>query len=163
MSDGLTVSVMASGHPLWERTIAFAEACSWKAGPYLADMMRNNKFQAWERVVAACENGRVIGFCTFTERDELPEEQGYSPFIGFVFVEEGNRGRRISETMISRASEYAKTLGYGTVYLMSGEKGLYEKYGFEKIGDFETVWGTVDQLFQKRYPVSEMRIKGSAL
>ena len=32
---------------------------------------------------------------------------------------------------------------------MSGEQGLYEKYGFEKIGDFETIWGTTDQLFQK--------------
>ena len=148
--SSLKTCVMACGHPLWEQTIAFAEKCSWKAGPYLANMMRKNEFLPWERVVAACEDGRVIGFCTFTEKDELPEKYGYSPFIGFVFVEEGSRGRRISEKMISRASEYAKTLGYPTVYLMSGEKGLYEKYGFEKIGDFETIWGTVDQLFLKR-------------
>ena len=141
---------MACGHPLWEQTIAFAEGCSWRAGPYLANMMRKNDFLPWERVVAACEDGRVIGFCTFTEKDELPEKYGYSPFIGFVYVEEGSRGRRISEQMISCASEYAKTLGFGAVYLMSGEKGLYEKYGFEKLGDYETIWGTVDQLFQKR-------------
>ena len=112
-------------------------------------MMRRNEFLAWERVVAAVMDDRVIGFCTFTEKDELPEEHGHSPFIGFVFVEEGSRGHRISEKMISCAAEYAKTLGYKAVYLMSGEKGLYEKYGFEKIGDFETIWGTVDQLFQK--------------
>ena len=148
--SGLMICVMVCGHPLWDRTIAFAEKCSWRAGPYLAKMMRKNEFLPWERVVAACEDGRVIGFCTFTEKDELPEKYGYSPFIGFVFVGEGSRGRRISEKMISRASEYAKTLGYQAIYLMSGEKGLYEKYGFEKIGDFETVWGTVDQLFQKR-------------
>ena len=148
--SGLKISVMACGHPLWDQVIAFAEACSWRAGPYLANMMRKNEFQGWERVVAACADGRVIGFCTFTEQDELPVEHGYSPFIGFVFVEEGSRGRRVSEKMISCASAYAKTLGYKTVYLMSGEKGLYEKYGFEKIGDFETIWGTVDQLFQKK-------------
>ena len=148
--SGLTTCVMACGHPLWARTMAFAEKCSWRAGPYLANMMRKNEFLPWERVVAACEDGRVIGFCTFTEKDELQEKYGYSPFIGFVFVEEGSRGRRISEKMISRASEYAKTLGCQAIYLMSGEKGLYEKYGFEKIGDFETIWGTVDQLFQKR-------------
>ena len=148
--SGLKTCVMACGHPLWEQTLAFAEKCSWKAGPYLANMMRKNEFLPWERVVAACEDGRVIGFCTFTEKDELPEKYGYSPFIGFVFVEEGSRGRRISEKMISCAAEYAGTLGYKTVYLMSGEKGLYEKYGFEKIGDYETVWGTVDQLFYKK-------------
>lgn len=32
---------------------------------------------------------------------------------------------------------------------MSGEIGLYEKYGFEKLGDHETVYGTADQLFVK--------------
>ena len=37
--SGLMTCVMACGHPLWDRTIAFAEKCSWKAGPYLADMM----------------------------------------------------------------------------------------------------------------------------
>ena len=146
---GMQIHVMACGHPLWDQTIAFAEKCAWKAGPYLANILRKNEFLAWERVVAAVRDSRVIGFCTFTGKDELPEEHGYSPFIGFVFVEEGSRGQRISEKMISRASEYAKTLGYKAVYLMSGEKGLYEKYGFVKIGDFETIWGTVDQLFQK--------------
>ena len=64
-------------------------------------------------------------------------------------MEEGSRGHRISENMISCASEYAKTLGFQAVYLMSGERGLYEKCRFEKIGDFETIWGTVYQLFQQ--------------
>ena len=113
MSMETKTVVMDSDHPLWGQTIAFAEQCSWKAGPYLAAMMRKNEFLPWERVVAACADGRVIGFCTFTEKDELPEEQGYSPFIGFVFVEEGSRGHRVSETRISCASAYAKTLGYG--------------------------------------------------
>ena len=38
------ISVMAYGHPLWDKTISFAENCSWKAGPYLAKMMRNKEF-----------------------------------------------------------------------------------------------------------------------
>lgn len=32
---------------------------------------------------------------------------------------------------------------------MSGEVGLYEKYGFEKLGDNATIYGTTDQLFVK--------------
>ena len=32
---------------------------------------------------------------------------------------------------------------------MSGEVGLYEKYGFEKLGDYATIYGTTDQLFAK--------------
>ena len=144
----MEILMMRKGHPLWNRTISFAQACSWKAGPYLAERMRENAFQDWERVIVASEDGGIAGFCTFTERDELPEESGYSPFIGFVFVDERYRGRRISEKMIRQALGYAETLGFRAVYILSGEQGLYEKYGFEKTGDVSTIYGTTDQLFR---------------
>ena len=143
----MEIQMMQKGHNLWDQTISFARSCSWKAGPLLAEHMQVNAFQDWERVVVAVENGTVVGYCTFTETDELPEEYGYSPFIGFVFVDERHRGRRISEKMIQQVLSYAKSIGYRTVYIMSGEQGLYEKYGFEKIGDFQTIYGTTDQLF----------------
>ena len=146
----MEITLIHQGHPLWEKTIAYAESCPWRAGPFLAKMMRRNGFLPWERVVAAREDERIIGFCTFTGKDELPDTYPYSPFVGFVFVDEGYRGRRISERMIAAAAAYAKELNYETLYLMSGERGLYEKYGFEKIGDFLTIFGTTDQLFQKR-------------
>ena len=145
----LEIHTMTQGHRLWERTISLAESCSWKAGPFLARRMRENGFLGWERVFAACADGRVVGYCTFTKTDELPESYGLSPFIGFVFVEEAYRGKRISGEMIRAAVSYAAELGYETLYIMSGEKGLYEKYGFEKLGNYETVYGSVDQLFSK--------------
>lgn len=146
----MEIVLMAYGHPLWEKTMAFAEQCSWKAGPYLAKMMRNHEFREPERVVAATEENEIVGFCTFSRKDELPEDCEYTPFIGFVFVDEGSRGKGISEKMIAAAADHAKAIGYDAIYLMSGEQGLYEKYGFEKIGDYQTIFGTVDQLFQKR-------------
>lgn len=145
----LTIDVMTAGHPRWEETARFAEGCSWRAGPFLARMMRENRFQPWERVIAAVADGAIAGFCTLTEKDELPDGYPFHPFIGFVFVGEAYRGRRISERMIEAALDYAARIGYGRVYLMSGEGGLYEKYGFQKLGDYETVRGTVDRLFVK--------------
>lgn len=143
------IYLMTQGHPLWNETIALAESCSWKAGPFLAGLMRKNAFAHWERVCAARVDGKVVGFCTFSERDELPPEYGFTPFIGFVFVDESCRGRRLSEAMIRAVIPYARELGYEKIYLMSGETGLYEKYGFQKIGDYETIYGTTDQLFVK--------------
>ena len=81
--------------------------------------------------------------------DELPEEYKFTPFIGFVFVDEPYRGKRLSELMIQSAILYARELGYEKIYIMSGEIGLYEKYGFEKLGDYETIYGSIDQLFVK--------------
>lgn len=144
------ISVMTYGHPLWDKTISFAENCSWKAGPYLAKMMRNKEFSETERVFVASEGEEIIGYCTFAKKDELPDDAPYTPFIGFVFVDEKSRGKRVSERMINVASDYARSIGYERIYIMSGEQGLYEKYGFEKIGDFKTVYGTEDQLFQKK-------------
>lgn len=144
----MTIEPIRQGHPLWEKTAEFAQNCSWKAGMFLAEKMRRNGFLDWERVIIAAVQNEIAGFCTFTEKDELPADSGFSPFIGFVFVDERYRGNRLSGQMIRSALRYAGEIGYQTVYLLSGEQGLYEKYGFEKIGEYETIYGTTDQLFQ---------------
>lgn len=144
----MNILLISQEHPLWEKTACFAESCSWRAGAFLAERMRENRFQPWERVIIALDCGRIAGFCTLTEKDELPDDAPFSPFIGFVFVVEQYRGNRLSEQMIRSACGYAKETGCQAVYIVSGEQGLYEKYGFEKIGDYETIYGTTEQLFQ---------------
>lgn len=109
--------------------------------------MREDIFKDWERVFAAFEGGEPVGFCTLTEKDGLLPKYPYTPLIGFVFVDEAHRGKRLSEKMIGKALEYAKSIGYDKVYIMSGESGLYEKYGFVCMGDFESVYGGTEQLF----------------
>lgn len=141
--------VMTKGHPYWEETISFANGCSWRAGAYLAKEMRANAFQSWERVIIVCVDGNIAGFCTVTEKDALPEEHVFTPFVGFVFVSEAYRGQRLSETLITSACEYAGGLGYESIYLTSDHVGLYEKYGFVKVGDYRTIHNTVEQLFVK--------------
>ena len=142
----MEIYAMTNTHEKWEITAAFAEKCSWGAGKHLAELMRSNFFGDWERVFAAFENGRPVGFCTLTEKDELAPKYPYTPLIGFVFVDEAFRGKRISEKMIKTVLEYAKGIGYDKVYIMSGEKGLYEKYGFSPMGEYETIYGNYEQL-----------------
>lgn len=144
----MDVHMMRQGHPLWEQVIAFASQCSWIAGSSLAKRMRNNGFADWERVVAAAADERIVGFAVFCEKGGMPREYDFTPFIASVFVDENYRGQRISQQMISCIKEYAKELGYQTVYLKSAHRGLYEKYGFEKIADFTPVAGPADQLFK---------------
>ena len=143
----LEVYPMTPGHEHWERLIAYAESCFGKAGPALANMMRKGEFLPWERVFILLDGGEVAGYCTFMEKDELAEGYDYAPFIGFVFVDENHRGQRLSQFMIRCVLAYAREHTFPRVYLMSGEQGLYEKYGFQKIGEFPTIYGTVDQLF----------------
>lgn len=144
----MDIHMMKEGHPLWERVITFAEKCSWPAGEQLARRMRNNGFADWERVFAATIDDNIVGFAVFSEDGGMPKEYDCKPFIGFVFVDEGHRGKRISERLISQIRGYAKALGYQTLYLKSEHRGLYEKYGFIKIGNFTPVHGPADQLFK---------------
>ena len=143
------VDELTAAHPLWQDMIAYAEACPWSAGPYLAREMRAGRFGGWERVFCLLDDGKISGFCNFTEKDELSPEYSFTPFVGFVYVEQGHRGRRLSQRMLDAVTEYAGRIGFRQIYLMTGEKGLYEKYGFQKIGDYPTIFGTTDQLFVK--------------
>ncbi|MBP0968681.1 MAG: class I SAM-dependent methyltransferase, partial [Oscillospiraceae bacterium] len=91
--DGIRTEVIKEGDSLWEAAAEYASGVSWRAGPYLANMMRTGQFRDWERVIIAREGDEILGFCDFTEFDDMPQEKGYSPFIGFVFVGEEHRGR----------------------------------------------------------------------
>ena len=143
------IIIMSFGHVLWNTTIEFADKCSWRAGPALALKMKNNCFENNERVLVAMEDSQIAAFCTFANTDELPKGYPFTPFIGFVFVDEKYRGHRLSQKLIDKACDYARQQGYSKIYIMSGELGLYEKYGFVKIGDYKTIYDSVDQLFYK--------------
>ncbi len=146
--NAVTIQTIDPSLPAWEETIRFADGCSWEAGPRLAELMRRNDFEDWERVVNARDGDRLIGFCTFERTGRMPKKLDFRPFINYVFVDERYRGNRISERMIRFVLAYAETLGYETVYLKSAHRGFYEKYGFEKMCDFEPVQGAADQLFR---------------
>jgi len=97
-------------------------------------------------LLALDDDSSMMGYCTIAKTDCLPNVP-FTPFIGFMFVDEAYRGNRLSEKLIARAKEYAKSLGFEKIYLCSGEIGLYEKYGFVKIGDYPDAWGNMEQLF----------------
>ena len=131
---------------LWQKTIEYALRCPWKAGPFLGRAMKENQFTDWERVFVALKQEKVIGFCTLAKADCIPDVS-YCPYIGYVFVEENNRGNRVSEKMIRHALSYAKELGFEKVYLVSDQINLYEKYGFVKIDEKKDLWGNNEKIY----------------
>mgnify|MGYP000002010265 FL=1 len=85
-----------------------------------AEKMEPNDFENNERALVALRDDDAAAFCIFTNRDEMPREYGCGPLTGFLFVAEKYRGNRLSE-----------------------------KYSFTKVGDYKTMYGSVDQLFSK--------------
>lgn len=125
-------------HDLWGKLISYTKQCSWETADYLSELMQQNKFSDWERILVAKQEETIIGFCTLTRKDTYPKLP-YGPFIGFVFVSEEYRGNRVSEQLLEEGCDYLKNNGFETVYVVSGHDGLYEKFGFAKIDTLEQV------------------------
>ena len=139
--------LLTEAHPLWKTAMEYARQCSWRAGSYLAGEMEKGFLSDWERVVLAInEAGEPVGFCTVVKRDCIPDPALF-PLIGFVFIDESCRGRRLGGAMIDFAAAYLRNLGFDRVYLGSDHMGLYEKYGFRPIGNFQSIHGGEEMAF----------------
>lgn len=126
---------------LWNKVSEYTANCSWQTtGQYLSDKMKQNDFLEWERVFAALRQDAVIGFCAFTKDSTVLGEK-YSPYIGFLFVDEAYRGKYIGRELCFSVVKYAGSKNFDKVYLYSDLVNYYEKMGFEKIGEEDTPWG----------------------
>lgn len=133
----------------WNSVKEYAEKCAWRAGKSLADLMTRQAFVDWERVIVAFDQESICGFCTVIKEDCIPDA-AYSPYIGYVFVGEEYRGRRLSEKMIRYAMAYLKSVGFDRVYLVSDHVNLYEKYGFQVIDRKIAPWGAQEKIYMQK-------------
>ena len=145
----MEIIALYAGHPLWESAKEYVNQCSWAGGRSLYQKMCSNSFQNWERVLFAREDQEFLGFCTVVENDNM-KDLTYSPFIGYVFVDEKARGKRLSEQMIRVGESYLKELGYDHVSIMSDHVGLYEKFGYTPVARARDYKDREETVFQKQ-------------
>ena len=133
---------------LWDEVKRYAAACSWRAGKSLAQEMQNHAFSDWERVFVLHENGNIYGYCTVAKKDCIPDLT-YTPYIGYLFVDEKKRGHRMGQKLILAAMDYLRNVGFHEVYLVSDYENLYEKYGFSVICRAAAPWGAVEKIYHQ--------------
>jgi len=143
----MEIVALTCGDDLWDEAKRYAEKCGWVGGPWLAELMSEG-FSDWERLFVAVDNGSIAGYCSLQKEDAYPNLP-YTPYVRFVFVAEPYRGARLSERLCLAAIEYAKSLGFDEVYLTSDHVGLYEKYGFIKIGEEPNEDGSPESVFMR--------------
>ena len=144
----MNIKSITASDEMWENVKMYAENCSWRAGKSLVNNMNNNAFTDWQRVIIAVDKEKICGFCTVSKTDCIPDV-GYTPYIGYIFVEEAYRGNRISEKLIQYAMSYLKSVGFDKVYLVSDHVNLYEKYGFRVIDRKIAPWGTEEKIYMR--------------
>ena len=145
----MVIHTISKTDSLWFPIADFAQTCSWDACKRLATFMREGKFNEWERIFIADDNGVFMGFCAIIKSQGFPGAE-YEPLIKWLFVDEKYRGQRISQRLIEAAAEYASGLGYNRIYLTTWHNGLYEKYGFTKICDKEVRDNYFEGIYEKK-------------
>lgn len=145
----MKIEMLTSSHRRWNDVKNYATGCSWSAGKLLAKDMDSKIFSDWQRVIVAFNGEEICGYCTVAKRDCIPDVT-YTPYIGYMFVGERYRGRRLSEKLIVHAKEYLKSIGFNRVYLVSDHENLYEKYGFKVIDRKIAPWGDEEKIYMQK-------------
>ena len=145
----MVFKTITSSDEMWSKARDYAENCSWGAGRSLADAMDNNLFTEWERVIIALDNNKICGYCTAAKTDCIPDVS-YTPYIGYLFVDEAYRGNRLSQELIRYSMDYLKSVGFDRVHIVSDHENLYEKYGFEIIDRKTAPWGSVEKIYMQK-------------
>ncbi|MDE7209922.1 MAG: GNAT family N-acetyltransferase [Lachnospiraceae bacterium] len=144
----LEFKMVTSSDGMWRKARDYAKNCSWRAGESLADAMDNGVFAEWERVIVALDKERICGYCTVAKTDCIPDVC-YTPYIGYLFVDEEYRGNRLSQKMIQYSMNYLKSVGFDRVYIISDHENLYEKYGFEVTDRKMAPWGSEEKIYMR--------------
>lgn len=99
-------------------------------------------------MIVALHGNDIAGYCTVAKSDCIPNVS-YTPYIGYLFVDEKYRGQRLSQKLISYAISYLQTLGFQRVFLVSDHENFYEKYGFKVIDKKTAPWGAVEKIYMR--------------
>lgn len=141
--------VLKQQNEKWLSVAEEIDQADWKAANYLANKMKNNDFLAWEGVVTAVENEKIVGFCSFVEKD-IVEDIPYSPYIAIVYVDPTYRGNHISQQLVQIAEEQLAKNGFDHAYIVTQHQGLYEKSGYQEIDHAVDKFGRKMRVLEKQ-------------
>ena len=125
----------------WLRQIGESD---WVAGQFLYQLLRENRLRehcgAATDLLLLTDGSTLAAFCTYAEKDEIPDTD-LAPWLGFAYTYPPYRGRRLMGRLISEVRRKAREDGKDTLYISTGETGLYEKYGAEFLTVMEGSYG----------------------
>ncbi|MCL1831189.1 MAG: GNAT family N-acetyltransferase [Oscillospiraceae bacterium] len=131
--------------------IEWTKTWDWEVGKIIASRVENNNYSENSVAFVLTLNRQYAGLCILEARDEysMDVDGELTPFITAVYVSKEYRGQRMGEKLLLVACNTARSLGFDSVYLISNERGYYEKYGFTQYTMTNTKSGRVEPVFKK--------------
>ena len=133
----------------------------WRAAGYLVQLLSDGSFFRHcgekARVFLLTEGQELISFCTFAERDEIPDST-LSPWIGFVYTFPEHRGKRRIGKLFEHIYGLARQEGHQSIYISTDQPGLYEHFGFTFLTTMKDLHGGDSLIY--RMPVETKDYSG---
>jgi len=153
IEQGLKIAILSVGNKTadYSGIIQWAETWDWGVGEIVAKRLTKNKFKDWETVFVLTVDEQYAGLCILEKKDSWGTDLdlALTPFITAVYIDPRFRGRRLSEKLLEAASDFARSLGFDAVYLISSNEDFYEKFGFEKFTQTVTCSGTTESVYKR--------------
>ncbi|WP_188690963.1 GNAT family N-acetyltransferase [Bowmanella pacifica] len=70
------------------------------------------------------------------------------PWLACLFIEESERGQRLSQGIFVHAAKQAGAMGFEQLYLTTDHQGLYEKFGWQRLADGYSLFGAKTRIYQ---------------
>ena len=113
---------------------------------YVASI-EENKLSGYEESFLIVYEEQLIGFFQIKKDDGLVDKN-FEPWLCRLFVDENYRGNRITELVSEFSLNYCVDFGFDKIYLSTTHKGLYEKFGWKKIGSGVSMSGIERDIFE---------------
>lgn len=119
----------------------------WNGARFLYNkIIKNELVNGKVYIVYDKDRDHIISFASLSDDDEIVDTD-LKPWIGCVYTFRPYRGNRYSQILINHILDKAKENKINYVYLSSDHQGLYEKYGFKKIGMMKRTEGYETQVY----------------
>ena len=93
------------------------------------------------------DKDKIVGCAGLITNDFISRGDLY-PWLCALFVDQEYRGQRLSTLLIDRAKADTKAFGYSHLYLSTEHIGLYEKIGFQFIGEGYHPWNESSRIYE---------------
>ena len=100
------------------------------------------------RFYVAEVEGKLVG-CYALLLNDINSRQDLFPWFAYLYILPEYRGKGIASQLLQHGQNIAKQLHFEALYLETNIAGLYEKFGFELIGETSDPFGEKAKIYKK--------------